>query len=257
MSKLHPDFLRLPIAHRALHDLDEGRPENSLSAIRAAVAAGYAIEIDLQPSADGVAMVFHDYQLDRLTGEKGALRLHDAADLGRIALSGSNAGDVIPTLAEVLDIVAGQVPLLIEIKDQDGALGPDVGELGRATAKALKGYKGPVAVMSFNPHAIADFAPYAPDVTIGLTTGRFSPTNWLVAKARLSKLAEIPDFERLGASFISHRAEALDNARVGALKAAGVPILSWTTRSHKADKAARKIADNVTFEGYLPPIPPP
>lgn len=257
MSKLHPDFLRLPIAHRALHDLGQGRPENSLSAIEAALTAGYAIEIDLQPSADGVAMVFHDYQLDRLTGEKGAVRLRNAAELGRIALSGSHTGDMIPTLHEVLEIVAGKVPLLIEIKDQDGALGTDVGDLGRATAKALRGYKGPVAVMSFNPHAIADFAPYAPDVTIGLTTGRFSPRNWLATKTRLSNLAKIPDFERLGASFISHRAEALDNDRVGALKAAGVPILTWTIRNHDADKEARKIADNVTFEGYLPAIPSP
>ena len=257
MNKLHPDFLRLPIAHRALHDLAQGRPENSLSAIEAAVAAGYGIEIDLQPSADGVAMVFHDYQLDRLTGEKGAIMLRDAADLGRIALSGSNAGDMIPTLHQVLEIVAGKVPLLIEIKDQDGALGANVGALGRAAAKALQGYKGPVAVMSFNPHAVADFAPYAPDVTIGLTTGRFSPRNWLVNKARLSKLAKIPDFDRLGASFISHRAEALNNRRLGELKAAGVPILTWTTRSHAQDKAARKIADNVTFEGYLPAIPAP
>jgi len=257
MSALHPDFLRLPIAHRALHDLADGRPENSLSAIRAAIKAGYGIEIDVQPSADGVPMVFHDYQLDRLTGAKGALRLRNAAELGTIALTGSKHGDTIPTLAKVLDLVAGQVPLLIEIKDQDGALGPDVGALGRATAEVLAGYKGPVAVMSFNPHAITDFSSHAPDIPVGLTTGSFSPDNWLlVPKARLAELAAIPDYQRLGAQFLSHRGDALDSARVAALKAGGAPVLCWTVRSPEAETAARKVADNVTFEGYLPPIAP-
>ncbi len=254
-TALHPDFLRLPIAHRALHDLAAGRPENSLSAIRAAIAAGYAIEIDLQPSADGVAMVFHDYQLDRLTGARGPVSLKSAAELGAIALAGGTHGDVIPTLGEVLEVVAGQVPLLIEIKDQDGALGPDVGGLSRACAEALAGYAGPVAVMSFNPYAVADFAAHAPGIPVGLTTGRFLSENWPVPEARLEELREIPDFAALGASFISHRADALGADRVAELKAGGAAILCWTIRSPEAEAKAREVADNVTFEGYLPMIP--
>ncbi len=257
MTPLHADFLRLPLAHRALHDLAAGRPENSLSAIRAAIRAGYGIEIDLQPSADDVAMVFHDYQLERLTGEKGAIRLRDAADLAAIPLAGSTHGDTIPTLSQVLEVVAGQVPLLIELKDQDGAFGADVGALGRATAAALRGYKGPVAVMGFNPHSVADFAAHAPHIAVGLTTGEFLRRNWqLVPQARLKELAAIPDYDRIGASFISHRGTALGMARVGALKAHGAAILCWTIRSPEAEAEAREIADNVTFEGYLPPIPP-
>ena len=256
MTPLHPDFLRLPLAHRALHDLNAGRPENSLSAIRAAIAAGYGIEIDLQPSADNVAMVFHDYQLERLTGESGAIRLRDAADLAAIPLTGSTHGDTIPTLADVLEEVAGQVPLLIELKDQDGAFGVDVGALGRTTAAALAGYKGPVAVMGFNPHSVADFAALAPDIPVGLTTGEFLRKNWeLVPQARLDELATIPDYDRVGASFISHRGTALTMARVKALKAGGAAILCWTIRSPEAEAEARKLADNITFEGYLPPIP--
>ncbi len=257
MTPLPADFLRRPLAHRALHDLAKGRPENSLSAIRAAIAAGYGIEIDLQPSADGVPMVFHDYQLERLTGEKGALHLRNAATLGAIGLAGSTHGDTIPTLGEVLDLVAGQVPLLVEIKDQDGALGSNVGDLGRATARLLSAYAGPVAVMSFNPHAMAAFAAHARDIPLGLTTGRFLQENWpLVPRDRLNELATIPDFARLGASFVSHRSDALNTPRITDLKAAGAPILCWTIRSPEADTEARKIADNVTFEGYLPPVPP-
>ena len=118
---LPPAFLRLPIAHRALHDRAQGRPENSRAAIRAAIAAGYGIEIDLQASADGVAMVFHDDDLGRLTGATGPVRARTAAELGAIRLT--DAEDGIPTLAEVLEIVAGRVPLLIEIKDQSGEMG--------------------------------------------------------------------------------------------------------------------------------------
>ncbi|HHB80131.1 MAG TPA: phosphodiesterase, partial [Aliiroseovarius sp.] len=219
MTALYPDFLRLPIAHRALHDLTDGRPENSLSAIRAAIQAGYGIEIDLQPSADGVPMVFHDYTLDRLTGAKGPISQRTAAELGQIPLAGSSHGDTIPTLAEVLDLVAGQVPLLIEIKDRDGALGPDVGTLSREAAEVLAAYTGPVAVMSFTPHAIAAFTPHAPGVRVGLTTGRFLPENWPVPQARLDELRAIPDFTPLGASFVSHHADALDAPRVAELKA--------------------------------------
>ena len=131
-----PDaFLGPPIAHRALHDVSAGRPENSLSAVQAAIAVGYGIEIDLQLTADGAAMVFHDYGLKRLTGRDGTVRQRTAADLSAIPLAGGD-GETIPTLAEVLDRVAGQVPLLIELKDQDGAMGDRIGPLEAATAAA-------------------------------------------------------------------------------------------------------------------------
>ncbi|MEJ2036589.1 MAG: glycerophosphodiester phosphodiesterase family protein, partial [Maritimibacter sp.] len=95
MSTLPEAFLRLPIAHRAYHDVTDGRPENSRAAIRAAIARGYGIEIDVQLSADGQAMVFHDYVLDRLTGERGPVRQKTAAELGAIPLIGGDEG--IPT----------------------------------------------------------------------------------------------------------------------------------------------------------------
>lgn len=242
-------FLSRPIAHRAYHDKDQGRPENSPAAIRAAVAAGYGIEIDLQLSADGVPMVFHDYALDRLTEAKGPITLRSAAELGTTRLRHCTEG--IPTLAEVLDIVAGQVPLLIEIKDQDGAMGPNIGLLEAATAEALKGYDGPLAVMSFNPHSMQAMARLAPDIPRGLTTSSYEASDWPTLSAdTCDRLRDIPDFDGVGASFISHEANDLDRPRVAALKASGVPILCWTIRSSQAEAEARKIAVNVTFEGY-------
>ncbi len=243
-------FQLRPIAHRALHDLAEGRPENSRAAVRAAIAQGYGIEIDLQRSSDGAAMVFHDAALDRLTGGHGAVRAQSAAALGRIALTGGDEG--IPTLPEVLEIVAGQVPLLIEIKDQDGAMGRNVGGLEQATALALEGYEGPVAVMSFNPHSMAEMARLAPALPRGLTTCAYTAEDWPeLSRARRAELRQIGDFDRVGASFISHQVSDLGAAPVAALKARGVPVLCWTVRSPAQEAEARRVACNITFEQYL------
>lgn len=243
-------FFARPIAHRALHDRAAGRPENSRAAIRAAVSAGYGIEMDLQPSAEGVPMVFHDYDLRRLTGVSGRVRGLTAAELGATRLLDGEDG--IPTLAEVLEIVAGQVPLLIELKDQDGAMGPAVGALEEATARVLAGYAGPVAVMSFNPNSVAAFHALAPQIPVGLTTSAYTAADWpLLPTAVRNHLRDIPDYDRAGCCFISHEAADLGAARVAELKAQGAAILCWTIRSPAAEAAARKVAQNVTFEGYL------
>jgi glycerophosphoryl diester phosphodiesterase len=246
---LPPAFLATPLAHRGYHDKAQGRPENSPAAFRAAITAGYGIELDLQLSADGQAMVFHDYDLSRLTGEKGAFGARSAAELGAITLR--HGTDTIPTLTQVLDIVAGQVPLLIEIKDQDGALGPGVGPLESATAAALAGYRGPVAVMSFNPHAVAAMARLAPAVPRGLTTCDYAAADWpTVPAATREILRGIPDYAATGACFISHDRKDLARPRVAALKAQGAAILCWTVRNPADEAQARKVADNITFEGY-------
>lgn len=251
---LPPAFLRLPIAHRAYHDRAAGRPENSRAAIRAAIAAGYAIEIDLQVSADGQAMVFHDDTLERLTAETGPVCARSASALGRIRLR--DAEDGIPTLTEVLALVAGRVPLLIEVKDQQDNGGPGIGPLEAATAAALRGYAGPVAVMSFNPDSMAELARLAPDIPRGLTTGSYDPEDYApIPPARCDRLREIPDYDRVQASFISHEAADLARPRVAALKAQGAHVLCWTIRSPEAEADARRIAENVTFEGYPAAIP--
>jgi glycerophosphoryl diester phosphodiesterase len=244
-------FIEYPIAHRALHDSLKGRPENSIAAIQAAIDARYGIEIDVQQSSDKTPVVFHDYDLGRLTQGRGAVNQRSAAELNTIPLIGGG-GAGIPTLSMVLDTVAGQVPLLIEIKDQDGALGPEVGPLEAAVAEAINDYSGPVAVMSFNPHSVAAMQALAPDVPRGLVTEYFRQEDWKGPQDRLHALTHIADYERVGASFISHNCRDLQCKRISELKAQGARVLTWTVRSFEQERNARQIAENITFEGYLP-----
>ena len=243
-------FLDIPLAHRALHDLSAGRPENSRAAVRAAVDAGVGIEIDVQLSADNKAMVFHDYALERLTPERGAVRLREASALAAIPLKGGDEG--IPTLEEILDLIAGRVPLLVEFKDQDGAMGPDVGPLETAAAELLERYRGDLAVMSFNPHSVRALVHLLPDVPRGLTTSAYRPDEWPLPEATCVRLRGIPDYADTGSCFISHEADDLNRPRVAELKAEGAAMLCWTIRSQAEEDIARQVAQNVTFEGYLP-----
>ena len=250
-----PDpFLHRPLAHRALHDVRDGRPENSRAAIRAAIDKGYGIEIDVQLSADGAAMVFHDYALQRLTGRPGVIRAHSTAELAEIRLIGNDEG--VPTLPEVLEIVAGQVPLVVELKDQDGTMGTDIGPLETAVAAALASYKGAVAVMSFNPNSVALMASLSPDIPRGIVTSAYRYDEWPLPKPVCDRLREIPDYAASSACFISHEVDDLGRPRVSELKDAGASVLCWTVRSAEIERDARRIADNVTFEGYLARLDP-
>jgi glycerophosphoryl diester phosphodiesterase len=243
-------FLDTPIAHRTLHDVKDGRPENSIAGVKSAIEHGYGVEIDLQLSKDGVPMVFHDYSLERLTGANGPIAQRTATELSAIRLIGGNEG--IPTFDAFLKYVNGRVPILVELKDQDGALGSNLVTLEKAACVLLQDYSGPKAVMSFNPHAIAKCAEYAPGIERGLVTEQFNEQAWpLVPAARREELNHIPDYDRVGASFISHNAKQLSDASVMRLKDQGATILCWTVRSLEIENQARKIADNITFEGYL------
>ena len=251
MTPLPAAFLGRPFAHRALHDAAQGRPENSRAAIRAAIAQGYGVEIDLQLSRDGAAMVFHDYDLRRLTAAQGPVRQRSAEELGAIPLIGGAEG--IPTFAEVLEVVAGQVPLLVELKDQHGQMGDTCGTLEDATIAALDGYVGPVALMSFNPHMVACLAQRAPGLTRGLVGDAFEARDWpLLREETRARLRGLPDADRVGAAFLSHNWKDLHSPRVAALQAQGLSVMCWTVRSPKEEAIAREVADNVTFEGYLP-----
>lgn len=248
-ARLPTDFLTVPLAHRGYHDVANHRPENSLSAFAAAIAAGYGIELDVQLTADGLAMVFHDDTLDRMTGKTGAVLDHSAVALGAIRLR--NSTDLIPTLAQVLALVAGKVPVLIEIKERLDTMQDTSGRLERAVANAVKDYQGPVAVMSFNPHCVAHMARLAPNTPRGITTDDYNPQQCLPLSPEVcAHLRAIPDYDRTASSFISHKASDLLRPRVADLKSMGAAVLCWTIRSPEAEAKARQIADNITFEGY-------
>ncbi len=251
---LPPSLIRIPVAHRALHDRSRGIIENSPSAIQAAIVAGYAIEIDVQLSADGQAMVFHDDRMERLTAATGLVRDHTADALGRTVLTGGT--DTIPTLPQVLAMVAGQMPLLIEIKDQSLMMADTDGRLEAAVADALRGYQGDVAVMSFNPHSMAHMARLAPQIARGITTSAYDPDDWApLPRETCDVLRDIPDYDRVKASFISHEGHDLARPRLAELKAKGAAILCWTIRSPEDEAKVRSVAQNVTFEGYRAVIP--
>lgn len=254
MTALPQDFCRLPIAHRAYHDLAQGRPENSREAIAAAIAAGYGIEIDLQLSSDGEAMVFHDYTLDRVTGEAGDVDARSAAALAAIPLSGGKAG--IPTFAEVLAQVAGQVPLLVELKDQDGRAAHAPGTLEARAAQLVEGYEGPLAFMSFNPRMVGRMAELAPAWPRGLTTCAYEGEHFAHLSAEeKAYMQALGPVEPTGSSFVSHEWKDLTRDSVRALRARGLPVFCWTIRTAEEEAEARAHADNVTFEHYPAALP--
>lgn len=256
MIPLPSSFLTTPLAHRALHDVSVGRPENSIPAIEAAIEAGYGLELDLQLSSDGQAMVFHDYDLKRQTGLSGPIQVRSSAELSVTKLLGGDT--TIPTLSEVLEYVDGRAPVLLELKDQDGAMGKNVGVLEDAVATAIENYQGPLAVMSFNPHSTTLMSHMSPTVPRGITTGAFTAEDWqLLPLSVREHLREIPDYESSQASFISHRVEDLGRDSVTKVRAKGGAVLCWLVKSAASEKIARNIADNITFEGYLPEIPQP
>jgi len=247
---LPTSLLTRPIAHRGLHDVANGRAENSPKGIAAAMEHGYGIELDLQMSKDGVPMVFHDYDLARLTGESGPISQRTAAELAQIGLL--HDGDGVPTLADTLAQIGGRVPILIEFKDQDGQMGPNVGPLEDAAAALLQDYEGDCAVMSFNPHSVAALRKALPNMPRGLVTCDYTEKDWPILPAPVrDRLRDIPNFEDLGCTFISHDRNNLAANRVAKIKAAGHPILTWTIKSAEQEAEARKIATNITFEGYL------
>ncbi len=235
-----------PIAHRGLHDGRAGIPENSRAAIAAAIAAGYGAEIDLQLSADGVAVVVHDYTLERLTEATGPVCHRHAAELGRLRLAGS--AETIPTLGEILRQVDGRIPLLIELKRQPDGAGP----LEQASWSVLADYRGPFAVQSFDPFSMAWFVRHAPDVARGqIATGhrsllRSQPAwrKFLYRRLLLNRFSQ-PDFIAYDLRCLPYW--AAERARVR-----GMPLLAWTARTESDHRVATQHADNVIFETYCP-----
>src|SRR5215467_2318373 len=160
MADLHWLIAR-PVAHRGLHD-QKSVIENTPSAFAAAIAARYGIECDLQISADGEAMVYHDDALGPLTEGCSRLDATTAAELKRAAFKAT--GDRMITLGELCDLVAGRTTLLIEMKSRFAG----DRQLASRVASVLSGYRGPAAVMSFDPAQIANLRAVAPTLPRGM-----------------------------------------------------------------------------------------
>ena len=222
-----------PFAHRGLHG--GGRVENSRAAFEAAIAAGHGIELDVQASADGEALVIHDYALERLTDSVGPICGMVAAELEKIRLRGID--ETIPSLREILRLIGGRAPLLIEVKSPDR----HVAALSGAVRAALEGYKGPVAVMSFNPEIGHWFERHAPEVLRGLVvTEAGKPWRGMLAR-QVALWRARPDFLAYDIRDLPSRFAASQRAR-------GLPVLTWTCRSEDDRARAAIHADQIIYE---------
>ena len=225
-----------PIAHRGLHDASTGIYENTLSAVKAAVARDYNIEVDLQISADRIPYVFHDYELERLTGVRRNFRECGGQFLETLKISGTE--ERIPHLSELLETVNGKVGLVLELK---GMPGSDDGFVA-AVAKALESYNGKVAVMSFDAELVYEARQQFSSVPVGLTAeGGKIEQDRLV---RISRKANV--------DFMSYWIETVEDPLAQAFRMTGRPLITWTVRSAEQKVYSDKFADQPTFEGFLP-----
>ncbi len=223
-------------AHRGLHGA--GVPENSLAAFAGAIGRGLGIECDVRRSADGQAVVFHDAELDRLTREHGPLADHSAHSLARIPLAGS--AETIPTLRRVLDQVAGQVPLLIEIKSNRGQR---VDALCLAVCRVLEGYRGEYGVMSFDPRVSRWFRRHSPLTVRGLIISEEND------KALAGRLRRHLNLWFAAPDFLAYDIRDLPGRFPAAQRRRGLPLATWTVRTPEHLARARAHADAPTVEG--------
>jgi glycerophosphoryl diester phosphodiesterase len=247
-----PTFDR-PIAHRGLHSRAAGVIENSRSAFEAAIARGFAVECDVQLSRDGVPVVFHDYDLERLTGLKGSVGTRTAAELTATPLLGSSSGDTPMLLDHFLRLIDGRTLLQLELKHQPT---PQMAEtLARRAAEAIAGYTGPVTVMSFDPNLLMLVRRHGYRGPLGIITNRYDEPEWEKMSRRdrviLRHLLHWP-WTRF--SFISCFHKSLDLPMVRFFRSLGVPVTTWTIRSPEERRAVARAADQIVFEGFDPEV---
>ncbi|PZU85187.1 MAG: glycerophosphodiester phosphodiesterase [Shinella sp.] len=226
-----------PVAHRGYHDMNQQVWENTLSAFSRAVDAGFAIECDIQLSSDSVPMVFHDHDLQRLCGLKGEVRERTAGELGMLAIGGT--ADRIPTLRQMLALVKGRVPLVIELK---GINAEEDDGLAESVLEVLEGYEGKVALMSFDHWLLKELKSLECPYPVGLTAEGADPEQFFVHDEAM----------QLGLDFVSYCAPHLPNSFVTALREKGIPVITWTVRDEIMREHTYKYADQMTFEGFDP-----
>lgn len=224
-----------PYAHRGLHWA--ARPENGRGAFEAAIAGGLGIELDVRLSRDGFAVVFHDADLERLTGTPGALSARTLAELGRLSLNGTD--ERIEPLRSILSLIARRAPVLIELKTDDC---PRIAaRLCLSVRHALEGYRGPHAVMSFDPAVCGWFARHAPAIPRGLVVGAPRPGLFARLRRHLS-------FRRARPHFLAHDVRALPSSLAARARARALPVLAWTVRTDTDGTIADAHADEIIFE---------
>ncbi len=241
-------LIATPIAHRGLHNAAAGIIENTASAVAAAIAGGYGIEVDLQISADGEAMVHHDDALGRLTEGTAALAALPAAAIQAAPFRAT--ADRIMTLGGLCDLVAGRTTLLLELKSRFN--GDE--RLPVRVAKVLAGYRGPVAAMSFDPGPLEALRTIAPSLMRGIVTERqYAHHHWNgLSTAAKRRLAFLLRAHRTRPHFVAYAVRDLPAVAPALARLFGLPLLTWTVRSDDERARAMRYADQMIFEGFRP-----
>jgi glycerophosphoryl diester phosphodiesterase len=251
-----PDWLiARPIAHRGLHEAESGVVENTLAAAQAAIGAGFAIECDVQLSADQEVFVFHDDALERLTDASGALIAKNAAEICKARVLVGAIPASVPTLSELLALVAGRVPIVCELKsrfDGDWRIGDRVAALAAA-------YDGPLALKSFDPDLVTTLrlkhprlGPPGRPCPIGIVAEAcYDDPYWAFLAPEQKRSLETfdhrarsePDFLSWSVNDLPHQTPFFEKEFYG------LPVMTWTVRNAAQREAALKWADQIVFEG--------
>ncbi len=245
-----PDWLTArPVAHRGLHDNAHGIIENMPGAASAAVAANFAIECDIQLTADGEAMVHHDDELGRLTEGSGTLLSKTSAELKQVVFK--DTPEKMMSLGDLCDLIAGRVPLVIELKTHfDGDR-----KLATRATEVLKAYRGPVATMSFDPHHVMMMRERMPSLPRGIVAERtYEAADWPEATpAQRTGMLHLRHAFHTQPHFIAYSVDELPApAPWIARNIFGCALLTWTVRTPEQRQRAARYADQMIFEGFRP-----
>ena len=238
-------YTNTPIAHRGLHSNDSITPENSLRSFAEALKHGYAIELDVHSTLDNEIVVFHDDSLLRMCGANR--NIHDLTLLELKEFSLLDSNQRIPLLDEVLDLIAGRVPILIELKKQTDSEG-----FAHSLFNKISGYKGSIAVQSFDPFLLRWFVLHAPTIPRGQLSSDFTNEKMSFFTRLILKNMWLNFLSR--PHFIAYDARAMPNKKINDLRIKGTPIICWTIKSENDYNKISSMCDNIIFEGFMPLI---
>jgi glycerophosphoryl diester phosphodiesterase len=232
-----------PIAHRGLHSGDSECPENSLKAFERAMRRDFPLELDVHLLSDGNVCVFHDDDTERMTGVNRSIKALSAVEIKKMNLLESD--QKIPLLEEVFSLIRGNIPMLIEVKNEG-----EVGKLETAVISVLSRYRGKYALVSFNPYTLRWFRENLPEAPRGQLAGDFkgktvSAFRRLLMRNLLLNSISKPDF-------ICYDVRYLPSFAASIIRTHGISVIGWTVRSHEELKRVSSFCDNIVFEGFDP-----
>ena len=238
-----------PIAHRGLHDRARGIVENMPGAAQAAIGGNFAIECDIQLTADGEAVVHHDDALGRLTEGSGNLLELSADALKQVRFK--ETSERMMSLCDLCTLVKGRVPILIEVKSHfDGDR-----KLVRRMGEVLGGYDGPVAGMSFDPDQVMAIRDVIPNLPRGIVAQRvYAAADWPEATpAQRKDMEHLRHAMHTRPQFVAYWVNDLPAPAPWITRHMfGLPLLTWTVRTSEQRARASRYADQMIFEGFRP-----